>query len=199
MEPVLVLVVAGRPLLLRMRRQQGRVDVERDRLRAGARVPHPRPSGSPGATQPSEQLLVDRLQHPVRRGLRRPRAEQPLLTPIRVDVGHAIAAVGEHHRHIPQHPPGVVRRPTLPRPGQRLRQRRGQPDPVGQLDHQRHAGVRHQPLSVRRHFYRFETNRWLHQLGVLLGRGRDLQQSRFSRPGRTFPRPDVSPLSALRG
>ena len=53
------------------------------------------------------------------RRLRRPRAEQPLLTPIRVDVGHAIAAVSEHHRHVPQHPPRIVRRAPLPRPGQR--------------------------------------------------------------------------------
>ena len=47
----------------------------------------------------------------------------------------------------------------------------GQPDPIGQLDQQRDARVRHQPLSVRRHFYRSKTSLWLHQLGVLLGRG----------------------------
>ena len=55
MEPVPVLVVASRPLLLRVRGQQRRVDVERDRLRPRTRVPHPRPSRSPRRTNPAEQ------------------------------------------------------------------------------------------------------------------------------------------------
>ena len=108
--------------------------------------------------------------------------------PVRVDIGHTIAAVSEHHRHIPQHPARIMRRAALTRPSQRLRQRGGQPNPIGQLDQQRRAGVRHQPLTVRRHFYRSETSRRLHRLGVLPGRASSLQQSQFSRPGRTFPR-----------
>jgi hypothetical protein len=198
-EPVPVLVVASRQLLLRMRGQQRRIDVQRDRLRPRPRVPHPRPRLGARRTHPAQPRVVDRLQHPMRRRLRRARPEQAALTPVRVHVRDAITSVSKHHRHIPQHPAGIVRRTPLPRPRQRLRQRAGQPDPVGQLHKQRHPGVRHQPLTVRRHFYRSETSLWLHQLGVLLGRVSRLQQSRFSRPGRTFPRPDLSPLSALRG
>jgi hypothetical protein len=89
---------------------------------------------------------------------------------MRVHVGHAITAVSEHHRHVAQHPAGIMRRPPLPRPRQRPRERRRQPDSIGQLDQQRNARVRHEPLSVRRHLYRFETTREVHQLGVLLGR-----------------------------
>ena len=57
----------------------------------------------------------------------------------------------------------------------------------------RRARVRDQPLAVRRDFYRSKTSRRPHHVGVLLGRGRDLEQSRFSRPGRTFPRPRPQP------
>jgi hypothetical protein len=182
-----------------MRGQQRRVDVQRDRVRARARVPHPRPSDGSASPYPAKQLLTDRLQHPMGRGLRGSSAEQPLLTPVPIHVRDTSAAVSEHHRHVAQHPPGIVRGAPLPRPGQRSGQRAGQPNPVSQLDQQRRARVRHQPLAVRRDFYRSETSLWLHQLGVLLGRVSRLQQSRFSRPGRTFPLPDVNPLTAVRG
>jgi erythromycin esterase-like protein len=182
-----------------MRGHRGRVDVQRDRVRAGARVPHPDASRSPRGPDALEQLLVDRLQHSMGCRLRRAGAEQPCLAAIGIQIGHAITAVSEHHRHVPKHPARIVRRTPLPRLSQRVRQRAGQPDPIRQLDQQRDARMRHQPLSVRRHFYRSQTSRWLHQLGVLLGRVSRLQQSRFSRPGRTFPRSSVSPLSALPG
>ena len=163
-KPIAVLVVAGRQLLLRMRGHERRVDVQRDRVGAPAGVPHPGAGRGPGGPDPVQQLLVDRLQHPVDRRLRRPGAEQALLPAVGIKVGHAIAAVGEHHRHVAQHPAGIVRRAPLARLGQRPRQRAGQPEVIRQLDQQRDARVRHQPLSVRRHFYRPETSRWLHQL-----------------------------------
>ncbi len=64
-EPVAVLVVAGGELLLRMRGQQHRVDVQRDPLRTRVRVPHPRSSLRPRGAYPTKQMLVDRLQDPV--------------------------------------------------------------------------------------------------------------------------------------
>ena len=60
-KPVPVLVVARRQLLLRMRAQQRRVDVQRDRLRPRARVPDPRSRLSARRSNPPEQPLVDRL------------------------------------------------------------------------------------------------------------------------------------------
>jgi hypothetical protein len=119
--------------------------------------------------------------------LRRPDAEQPLLTPVRIYVRDAVAAIGEHHRHVPEHPPRIVHAATLPRPRQRIRQRGRQPGPIGQLDQQRHPSMRHQPLSVRGDFYRFQPSRRLHHPGVLLGRDCRRQEPAFSRPGRTFP------------
>ncbi len=43
---------------------------------------------------------------------------------------------------------------ALTHPGQRPRQRPRQPRLVGNLCQQRAARMRHQPLSIRRHFYR---------------------------------------------
>jgi len=193
MKPVPVLVVARRQRLIRMRGQQGRVDVQRDRVGAGARIPHPRPSLSPRRPDPGQRRPVDRFEHPVRRRLRRTSPEQPLLPLERGHAGHAVAAVDEHHRHVPDHPAGIVRRTPLPRVRQRDRQRVRQPRTVGQLDHQRHPRVRDQTLAVRRHFYRSQPSRWLHQLGVLLGRDCRRQKPAFSPPGRTFPPPQASP------
>ena len=77
------------------------------------------------------KLFVDRLEHPVRRRLRRPRTEQSLLPAIRLDVRHAIATVGEHHRHVTQQAARVVRRAPLARRGQRVRERVCEPGAVG--------------------------------------------------------------------
>jgi len=130
MEPVPVLVVAGRQLLVRMRAHQRRVDIERDRRRARARVPHPRPRRPPRRAHLAEQLLVDRLQHPVRRRLRRARTDNRSCPRVGLRIGHAITAVSQHHRHVSQHPPRIMRRLTLPRRSRRFRQRPGEPAPV---------------------------------------------------------------------
>jgi len=50
----------------------------------------------------------------MRRGLRPARAEQPLLAMVGINIGHAVAAIGEHPRQIPQHPPWILRRSALP-------------------------------------------------------------------------------------
>jgi hypothetical protein len=55
------------------------------------------------------------------------RAEQPLLTVVGIHVGHTNAAVREYHRDIDAIPPGICTEATLPRSGQRLRERDGQP------------------------------------------------------------------------
>jgi len=78
MKPVPMLVVPGRELLVGVGRQQRRVYGQRDRLRADARVTHPRPRHSARCTNPIQQLRVDRLQHPLRGRLRRASTEQPL-------------------------------------------------------------------------------------------------------------------------
>jgi hypothetical protein len=80
-------------------------------------------------------------------------AEQRLLVAHGAQVGQAVAAVGQHHRQVPHDAARIV--PAAPRahPRQTLRQRRGQPQPVGRLGQPPGTGVRHQPLSVRRDLY----------------------------------------------
>ena len=92
-------------------------------------------------------------------------------------------------RHIAEHPAGIVRGAARPRVRQRTRKGFRQAGTIGQLNQQHHPGMRHQTLAVRRHFYCSQTSRWLHQLGVLLGRDCRRQEPAFSRPGRTFPPP----------
>jgi len=199
MKPVPVLVVPGHQLLIGVRGQQRRVDVERQRVRPGARVPHPRPRCCAGGPDLTQQPLVDRLQHPMRRGLRRPSAEQPLLPTVGIQIGHAVAAVGEHHRHINENPARIMRRAPLPRQRQRLRQPARQTNAVGQRNRQCSPGVGHHTLAVRRDFYRSQPSLWLHQPGVLLDRRSRPRKSRFTRSGRTFPHAAATPLPADRG
>jgi hypothetical protein len=61
-----------------------------------------------------------------------------------------------------------MRRHTLTRRRHRLRQRRGQPDLVGQPDQQRAAGMTDDAIAVRRHDYLVQRRPILHHEGVLL-------------------------------
>ena len=154
-KPVAALVVPGRLLLLRRRADQRRVDVDRQPLGRAVQLPEalarPRVSG----TQRVQQRRVggDPVDHPERGRIRRDRPEQRLLVTHRPEVGHALAAVGEHHRQIADHPPRVMSATALLDRGQAQRQRLRQPQLVGCLRQQRAACVRHQPGSVRRDFY----------------------------------------------
>ena len=65
----------------------------------------------------------------MRRGLRRARAEQPLLPLECGYVRDAVATVGEHHRHIDKHPARIMRRAPLPRVRQRRDSAAVNPDP----------------------------------------------------------------------
>jgi hypothetical protein len=73
---------------------------------------------------------------------------QPLLIGQHLNVADRRRAVGDRHRHIDQHPARIVTSPALPQPPGRLRQRRGQPGPVGELGQQHRPGMRHHALAV---------------------------------------------------
>ncbi len=171
MKPVPVLVVPGRHLLLRVRGQQRRVDVQRDRLRPGARVPHPRPGRRPSrpnrgrATARRSTSAPDGSSSPTL--LRRTAAPGPDTRPCRSRSRRRRRASPPRHAA-----PGPDRAPSDAHawPPTPPTDAVGQPDAIGQLDQQRDPRVRDQTLAVRRHFYRSETSLWLHQLGVLLGR-----------------------------
>jgi hypothetical protein len=193
-KPVAVLVVAGprssssAPSRASRRRSAWSTPGARPRPRPAPARP-PAPSGCDRAT------AVDRPQHAVRRGFRRARTEQALPPLIRRHVGHAVAAVGQHHRHVPEHSPRIVRRATLPRLSQRLRQPPAQPDPGGQLRQQRRAACDTNPSPSAETFDRSKTSRPVHQLGVLPGRRSRLQHSRFSHgPRGRHPVPALRPI-----
>ena len=83
-------------------------------------------------------------------GVRGHRPEQLVLIPQHRQVRHHPAAVGDQHRGVGQHPAPVVHRGE-PAPAQRLRQRAGQPGPVGQQPQRRGPGVRHDPVPADFH------------------------------------------------
>jgi hypothetical protein len=82
-----------------------------------------------------------------------------------------IAAVGHRHGEVAQDHAGVMGASALPARRHRLRERRGEPDPIGQLDQQKGAGVGDEALAVRPDFYGLRRRLCLHLPGVLLGRG----------------------------
>ncbi len=154
------LEVAVRQLLLRVGARQRRVDIEHGALRAfalardpplGARPqpPRPRARDRDRRAQALKAPLVDRVDHPKRRRVRRHLTEQVDLVAQRAHVRQAVAAVGEHHRQVTQHHPGVVRRAPLPRRRHRRRQRPRQPNSIRRPRQQRAARMPHLTGSVR--------------------------------------------------
>jgi hypothetical protein len=106
--------------------------------------------------QPLQQSRVsgDPVDHPERCRVGGDRPEQHLLVAHRPKIRKAIAAVGQHHRQVPDDAAGIVAAAALAHRRQRPRERVGETDPVGRLGQQCRAGVRHQPVSVRHNIYR---------------------------------------------
>jgi hypothetical protein len=154
-KPEAALERARRAVLVGVRRDQRRVDVDDDPLGPSAGVPRvlarPRASGP----QRVEQAPVagDPIDDPKRRSVRRDLAEQRLLVADRAQIRKAVAPIGEHHRQVAHHPAGIVPAPPLAHPDKAPRQRPCQAQPVGRLGQQRRARVRDQTLSVRPDFY----------------------------------------------
>jgi hypothetical protein len=142
-----------RALLARERPDERRVEVQQHRSTdPGAQLPRPRPRSRDRVAQALQAARVDAVDHAVGSGIRCDRCAQPrraLALPAK--ISQARATIGKHHRQITQHDPRVMRRHALTRRLHRRRQRLGQPDPVGQADQQRAAGVADDTVSVRRH------------------------------------------------
>ncbi len=156
MKAIAALVGPGRPFLVGVAADQRRVDVDRDALRRPRQGPDM--LASPGVRvgerveQPGRRR--DPVNDPERGRVRRHRPEQRVLVTHRSEIGKAVSAVGEHHRQVADHAPGIVPGLALLQTRQTHRQRRGEPALVGDLRQQRAARMRHQPFSVRRDFYR---------------------------------------------
>ena len=160
MMAVAALEVPGRVLLLRAGARERRVDVDhrplrttvpsRDRpLRPRPELPRPRSGERDRRAQPAQALLVDRIDHPERRRVRRDVAIQVRLVTLSSQVSQTTPAVGEHHRQVAQHSPRVMRRRALPGRGHRRRQRSCQPDPISDAGDQRAAGMPDHARPVR--------------------------------------------------
>jgi hypothetical protein len=147
--------VARRALLVGVRGQQRGVQIDRCQRRRPGELPHPGASPGVCAIQRVEhpRCAGDLVDHPKRRGVRGDRPEQRRLVADRAQVGQAVAAVGEHHRQITDHPARVMTGAALAQPGQLLGQLLGQPRAVGHPSQQAAARMRDQTGSVRRHFY----------------------------------------------
>ena len=78
-------------------------------------LPEPRPG--PGVRLPDRVqqpwLRRDPVDHPKRRRVRRHRPEQHLLLTNRTEISHTLAAVGQHHREIADHPARIMTATTL--------------------------------------------------------------------------------------
>jgi hypothetical protein len=155
MKPEAALERARRALLLRVRADQRGVDVDHDPPRPGARLPgvltRPRTSGAQRVEQ--ARVSSDPIDHPERRRVRGDRPEQHLLVTDCAQVGQTVAAIGQHHCQVPDHAARIVPAAPLAHARQRPRERVGEPEPIRALGQQRGAGMRDQPVSVRRNIY----------------------------------------------
>ena len=164
------LEVALGAFLVRMRRHEGRVEVDHhlsDRLAGSAGAGQlstrefaagpPGPVPGLGAGQPDRREhpggVRDAGQHPPDRRGRRDAAGRPVQTLLisqHLHVADRDGTVGDRDRdrYIDQHPARVVPGAALPKPVGGLTQRCGQPDPVGELRQQHRHGVRHHPRPV---------------------------------------------------
>ena len=111
------LEVAGRALLLRMAAKQRRVDIDRHLWRRAGELPNLLARLRMGALKRLEhpRRRRDLVDHPIRRGVRRSPEQIGLITH-RAQIGQAIAAVGEHHREVTDHAPGIVAGVALAQP-----------------------------------------------------------------------------------
>ena len=146
MEPVSALVGPRGGLLVRMGVHQRGVDVDHIEPRIGSRGPH-RGAGLSTGRLDLPDAVPGRLEGPPQRRRRRHLTEQPRLGRHRGDVTDRVAAVGDHHRRIHQHPPPVMAPTALLGPRHRHRQRRRQPHIVGQIRQQPRPGMNSQPAS----------------------------------------------------
>jgi hypothetical protein len=178
-EPIPVLVVPGCLLLLGVRGDQRRVDIDRQGFRCPVQIPEPRPCAGVRRAHRVQRARRrrDPVDHPERGRVRRDLTEQGVLIADRAQVRDTLTTVGEHHREIAEHPARIMATTPLLARCQPRRQRTCQPDLVRDLPEQRSPRVRHQTCSVRRHFYGYWASVTHHLQGeTSKARDRGLQQ-----------------------
>ncbi len=143
------------------------------------------------AAQPLQPCRVagDLVNHPKRRRARRHLAEQHALITDRTKVGKAVAAIGQHHRQIPDHATTIIAACPPRQPAELRRQRPRQADLVSNSGKQRAARMRHQALSIRRDIHVDPAPIVHHLQGDPPSRSFVLQQPEESPLRRTVKRP----------
>ncbi len=99
-EPEPALVGRRRLFLLRVRPDQGGVDVDHVEVRVHARRPRPCTGSGPGLADAAQGGVIDGLQGPPRRRRRRHLPEQGGLVAQHRQIRDRLAAVGERHRQV---------------------------------------------------------------------------------------------------
>ncbi len=184
-KPVAALIVPGRLLLLRMRCDQRRVNIERQPLRRTTQLPEPLPGACVRDTEGVQQpwLRHNPVDHPKRRGVRRHRPEQRVLLTNRTEIGYALAAIDQHHREITDHPARIMTTTPLLQASQPPRKRHREPHLLSDLRDERGARVRYQTRSVRRDFYGYRASITHH----LQGEPPEFGNRSFSKPNSPSP------------
>jgi hypothetical protein len=155
-KPEAALECARCAFLVGVRTDQRGIEIDRQPLGRADQLPRPLAGARMRRPQPTEPVRIasDRVDNPKRGRVRADRPEQRRLVTHRAQITQRIAAVGQHHRQIPNHPTGIMAATPPAQGAEPKRQRMRQPGLVGYLRQQRTTGMRHQPLSVRRHLYR---------------------------------------------
>jgi hypothetical protein len=193
------LAVRAGALLAGVTLEQLRVEIERD-----PRRPHAQPPGA--LTRPPTRLadrgelrLPERREKSCRGRVRRDRTEQRRLLREHAQIGDTVAAVDQRRREINQHPARIMLRPPTKQPRERRRQLPLQPQPGGQLRHQRRTRPRNQTGTISRDLKRSEPAAMLHHQGASSSRGMWDSTTASSPRRRTFPCPATPQLMRNRG
>jgi hypothetical protein len=164
-----------------MSERDGGVDVEHQllpRARAGTSGPGPCPRLGTDGPHLVEVDVVDPFDAPPGRRVGGDRAEQLVLVAKRGQMRQRVAAIGDHHREIRQHPTGHVhRRERLVGVEQCIGPPVGKTGVHGQFTQQRHPGTRHQPLAVSRDYRSSGTPVTLHLRSAVLSGSFKLSQA----------------------
>lgn len=154
MEPEPAFVVRGGTFLLRVRTDQGRVQVDHDLAGLGHRRPVP-PGAGPGlgagGTDRSHGCVGiggQRLDQPAHRGVGGDRTEQLALCTHQTDIGQTVAAQGEGDGQVQHRLARIVERTRSPPRRQRRTESAIEPAGPGGLQQQYRARRRNQRLAA---------------------------------------------------
>ena len=136
MEPEPTLVGRRRLFFLRVGVDQRGVKIDHVEPGVGTRRPRPTSRLGTSSLDPFQRRLIDRFQAAPHRGVGSHLTEQAWLVAQHRQIRDRLTAIGQHHRHVGQHPATIMTTTTLPGRRHRHRQRPAQPDRVSHISEQ---------------------------------------------------------------